>query len=78
MVELGRCRGKNDDRQCGDKSGSVVLVLWECPACDNTRDTFMGKLDNLLGRSIEEFSTLNNFNRTGLYFTCRSCRQLGF
>ena len=31
--ELGRYRGKNDDRQCtlcGDGCESVVHVLWEC------------------------------------------------
>ena len=28
--------------------------------------TFMGKLGNVLGRSFEEFSTLDNFTRTSL------------
>ena len=38
--ELGRHRGKNDDRQCKLCRGeceSVVHVLWECPAYDSIR-----------------------------------------
>ena len=32
--ELGKHRGRNDNRQCrlfGDECESVVHVLWECP-----------------------------------------------
>ena len=29
------------------------------------RNTFVRESDKLLGRSFEEFSTLNNFKRTG-------------
>ena len=50
--ELGRHLGKNDDRQCklcGDECENVVHVLWECPAYDTIRNTFMEDLDNLLG-----------------------------
>ena len=74
--ELGRHRGKNGDRQCklcGDECEIVIHVLWECPVhvYDSIRNTFMGELDKLLGGggggggSFEEFSTLDNFNRTG-------------
>ncbi len=45
--ELGRHRGKNDDRHCklcGDECESVVYVFWECPAYDSIRNTFMGDL----------------------------------
>ena len=66
--ELGRHRGKNDDRQCklcGDECESAVHVLWEFPAYDTIRNIFMEDLDNLLGGSFEEFSALNNFERTG-------------
>ena len=64
--ELGRHRGKNDDRQCklcGDECESVVHVLWECPAYDIIRSTFMEDLDNLLGGNFEEFSALNIISR---------------
>ena len=50
--ELGRHRGKNDDRQCKLCRGeceSVVHVLWECPAYDSIRNNFMVELENLLG-----------------------------
>ena len=30
----------------------------------------MGELDKLLGGSFEEFSTLDNFNRTGFILGC--------
>ena len=44
---------------------NTIHVLCECPVYDSIRNTFMGELDKLLGRSFEEFSTLDNFNRTG-------------
>ena len=54
--ELGRHRGKNDDRKCklcGDECESVVHVLWECPAYDTIRDTFMeGRLGQSVGRKF--------------------------
>ena len=40
-------------------------MLWECPAYDAIGNTFMENLNNLLGGSFEEFSALNNFERTG-------------
>ena len=61
--ELGRHRGKNDDRQCKLCRGeceSVVHVLWECPAYDSIRNNFMVELENLLGGRFGEFSTLDN------------------
>ena len=64
--ELGRHRGKNDDRQCKLCRGeceSVVHVLWECPAYDSIRNNFMVELENLLGGRFGEFSTLDNFNK---------------
>ena len=72
--ELGRHRGKNDDRQCkcGDECESVVHVLWECPAYDTIRSTFMEDLDKLLGGSFEEFSALNTFERTGFVLGCEN------
>ena len=76
--ELGRHRGKNGDRQCtlgGDECESVVHVLWECPVYDSIRNTFMGELDKLLGGgggNFEEFSTLDNFNRTGFILGCEN------
>ena len=51
---------------------SITDGLWECPVYDSIGSTFMGGLDKLLGGgggggggSFEEFSTLDNFNRTG-------------
>ena len=79
--ELGRHRGKNDDRQCklcGDECESVVHVLWECPAYDTFRSTFMEDLDNLLGGSFEEFSALNNFERTGFVLGCENWERYYF
>ena len=79
--ELGRHRGKNDDRQCklcGDEWESVVHVLWECPAYDTFRSTFMEDLDNLLGGSFEEFSALNNFERTGFVLGCENWERYDF
>ena len=55
---------------CGEECESVVHVLWECPVFDTIRNTFMGELDNLLGRNFEEFSALNNFKRTGFVLGC--------
>ena len=40
-------------------------MLWECPAYDTIRNTFMKDLDNLLSGRFEEFTALNNFERTG-------------
>ena len=45
-------------------------MLWECPAYDTIINTFMEDLDNLLGGSFEEFSALNNFERTGFVLGC--------
>ena len=47
-------------------------MLWECPAYDTIIDTFMEDLDNLLGGSFEEFSALNNFERTGFVLGCEN------
>ena len=63
---------KNGDRQCklcGDECESVVHVFWECPVYDSIRNTFMGELDELLGGSFEEFSTLD---RTGFILGCEN------
>ena len=65
--ELGRHRGKNDERQCKlcVKCESILHVLWECPVYDTITNTFMEDLDNLFGGSFEEFSAHNNFERMG-------------
>ena len=79
--ELGRHRGKNDDRQCklcGEECGSVVHVLWECPVYDTIRNIFMEDLNNLLGGSFEEFSALNNFERTGFVLGCENWERNDF
>ena len=55
--------------------GSVVHVLWECPVY---RNTFMGELDKLLGGRFEEFSTLDNFNRTGFILECENWDRYDF
>ena len=73
--ELGRHRGKNNDRQCklcGDECESVVHVLWECPVYHSIRNTFMVELENLLGGSFEEFRTLDNFNRASFLLGCEN------
>ncbi len=57
-------KGKNDNRQCklcGEECESVVHVLWQCSVYDT--------IENVLrGGGSEEFSTLNNFKRTGFVF----------
>ena len=79
---LGRHSGKNGDRQCklcGNECESVVHVLWECPVYDSSRHTFMGELDKLLGGgSFEEFSTLDNFNRTDFILGCENWDRYDF
>ena len=50
--ELGRHRGKNDDRQCklcGDECESGTCALGVSCIC---RNTFMGELDKLLGGGV--------------------------
>ena len=56
----------------------TVYVLWECHAYDTIRNTFMEDLDNLLGGSFEEFSALNNFERTGFVLDVRIGKFYGF
>ena len=79
--ELGRHGGKNDDRQCklcGDECESVVHALWECPAYDTIRNTFMEDLDNLLGGSFRDFSALNKFERRGFVLGCENWERYDF
>ena len=57
---------------------TLVHVLWECPAYDTIRNTFMEDLDNLLGGSFEEFSALNNFERTGFVTGCENWEGYDF
>ena len=47
-------------------------MLWECPAYDTIRNTFMEDLDNLLGGSFKEFSKFNNFERRGFVIGCEN------
>ena len=42
------------------------------------RNTFMGELDSLLGRSFEEFSALDNFERTGFVLGCEKWDRSNF
>ena len=72
-----------DDRQCklhvcGEECESAVHVLWECPAYDIIRNTFVKDLDNLLGGSFEEFRSLNNFERTGFVLRCENWDRYDF
>ena len=53
-------------------------MLWECPAYDTFRSTFMEDLNNLLGESFEEFSALNNFERTGFVLGCENWERYDF
>ena len=45
----------------------------ECPVYDSIRNAFIGELDKLLGGggggggSFDEFSALDNFNKTGYF-----------
>ena len=67
MWVRGQWRDRYGSRQCklfGEECESVVHVFWECPMYDTTRNTFMGKLKNLLG-SFEEFSALDNVEKMG-------------
>ena len=51
-------------------SGSVLCML--------PLKIVMGELDNLLGGSFEEFSTLNNFKRTGFILGCENWDRYDF
>ena len=53
-------------------------MLWECPTYDTIRSTFMEDLDKLLGGSFEEFSALNNFERTGFVLGCENWEKYDF
>ena len=53
-------------------------MLWECPAYDTIRSTFMEDLDKLLGGSFEEFSALNTFERTGFVLGCENWERYDF
>ena len=44
---------------------------------DTTRNTFMGKLKNLLG-SFEEFSALDNVEKMGFVLGCENCNRSNF
>ena len=46
--------------------------------CLSIRNTFMENLDNLLGGSFEEFSALNNFERTGFVLGCENWERYDF
>ena len=53
-------------------------MLWECPAYDTTRSTYMEDLDKLLGGSFEEFSALNAFERMGFVSGCENWERYDF
>ena len=65
--ELGRHRGREGRSQCtlcGDECESVAHVLWDCPAYDMIRISFMEKLSDLLGVKFSEFLSLNSAEKT--------------
>ena len=65
--ELGRHRGREGKSECvlcGAECENVVHVLWECSAYSNIRDTFVEKLQELLGNRYAEFYKLNSMEKT--------------
>ena len=65
--ELGRHRGREGRSQCalcGDECESVAHVLWDCPAYEMIRISFMEKLSDLLGVKFPEFLSLNSAEKT--------------
>ena len=48
------------------------------PVYDTIKNTFMEDLDNLLGGILEEFSALNNFERTGFVLGCENWGRYDF
>ena len=46
--------------------------------CIDLKALEMGELDKLLGGSFEEFSTLDNFNRTGFILGCENWDRYDF
>ena len=64
--ELGRHRGREGKSECvlcGAECESVIHVLWECSAYSNIRDTFVEKLQELLGNRYAEFDKLNSIEK---------------
>ena len=53
-------------------------MLWEFPAYDTIRNIFKEDLDDLLGGNFEEFSALNNFERTGFVLGCENWERYDF
>ena len=54
--ELRRQRGKNGKTECilcSAECESAAHVLWECPAYTDSRDPFMVKIRDLLGKSLK-------------------------
>ena len=57
--ELGRHRGREGKVECSicvAECGSVVHVLWECPAYSSCREGFRAKFKELIGDSFEQLS----------------------
>ena len=55
-----------------------VLRIKHCLVRHTIKNTFMEDLDNLLGGSFEEFSALNNFERTGFVLGCENWERYDF
>ena len=56
--ELGRHRGREGRSQCmlcDDECESVAHVLWDCPAYNIIRKSFMEELSHLLGLKFSQF-----------------------
>ena len=65
--ELGRHRGQSDRQSvytlCGAECESVVHVLWECPACKDSRDISMIELRDLLGENFKSMGIVERSSR---------------
>ena len=52
-------------------------MLWECPAYDTSKK-FMGRFRQYVGGSIEDFSTLINFEKTCFVLGCENWDRYDF
>ena len=65
--ELGRHRGREGRSQCmlcDDECESVAHVLWDCPAYNIIRKSFMEELSHLLGLQFSQFISLDSVGKT--------------
>ena len=59
---------------CGEECESVVHVRWECPVYDTIRNTFMGKLNNLLGGVLKNLAHLIMLKNEVCFRVCMRIR----